>query len=364
MLRLHPDPIGSGMGNGGVENVTSLDDIKPLPTPVKEIPDNAPPPAEVKTEKVPIQEINEPGDPNKTLDPNEFQFELPPTEKAPVETKTEKPAGRDYSMFRPEHAEILKKAPNHVFEFAKTVLPKVYEEANKAKEYEAKLKQVETKALPESYFQHPEAYLLSEDFKEANRDLQLASFEAAHWKRQRAAVLNGAKEYQHLKGYKKNGEPVFESVEIPEDKVAEIQAELGDAVQLASQTQSNVAAQVNQLRNNYAKTIETVVTEMKQAEDKYYPMYKEPNDEQKKIISEVTELIPPHFRNNPLASYVAKAGALNIQLINALKAKDAEIEKLKRGKVNAVIAGPGGGDLEAPGGGDDSGMLDPKVWAE
>jgi len=260
-------------------------------------------------------------------------------QKDEVKQKDDK---RDYSMFRAEDLEFVKKSNNEAYDFLKVTLPKYYEAEKKAKT-------LESKAPPESWYQHKEAYVLSEDYQEAQNDYRYAAFEEGHWKKQLEAIKNGATEYSHLEGYYKNGNPILKNIPVSSDRLASV--EIGLAQNITESAQARIASQKQaiQIQTSWNNDVTRVVDELKQAESKYYPFYDKPNENQQNIMKEISGMIPKIFQNNPLTSYVVKAGTLNVELVSLVKSLKSEIAKLKTGKADISKIGPNGSEVTPAG---------------
>ncbi len=283
--------------------------------------------------------------------------------KPSVEPTAAKPTAteRDYSMFRPEDAEILKKSRNEVYEFAKIRLPEIYKRENEANE---KLKQVEGKVLPESYYQHPESYVLSADYKAAQTDVQYAAFEEAHWRKQLVSLKGGETKLKMLTGFN-DSKPVYEDVEISPEQIADTEIRLAENLSAAAAAKQSAYRAAREIQQSFQSTFKNTVDVLKQSESKYYPFYEKPTESQKKIMSEIESMIPTQFRSNPLSSYLVKAGTLNVELINRLNEATREIAQLKSGKSDPIKKGPNGSEITSSGGSSNGAkMLDFKMFGE
>ncbi len=274
----------------------------------------------------------------------------------PAQQTTAAPAtnGRDYSIFRPEEAEILKKSPNQVYEFAKTILPKLYTEANKAKQLEAELNEARKGAVPQQWHEHPQAFALHPKFQEIRKTLSRAEFEASHYNEQAVAVENGAAEYSVVKHYDENGNPVMETFKVtPEQQTRVKNALLQTALSVAN-VRAQKQAEANEFAGSFKQRFEGLVGEMKKAESHHFPFFDETPEkplpeESKNALKAVSELVPAEFKNHPLASFITKSGALNILLLNRLKQFETQMQQKQTAAQDAKLAGPSGSELSGAG---------------
>ena len=102
--------------------------------------------------------------------------------------KLNTPKGRDYSKFSEEDAKYLKQMSNDAFEhFSKR--------AEENKNLQESLEKV--KDSSQSIADHPEAYLLSDEYKDHAANLTKAQQEQAHWRAQLIKIRNGEKLAKH-----------------------------------------------------------------------------------------------------------------------------------------------------------------------
>jgi hypothetical protein len=275
------------------------------------------------------------------------------TNKKPVEPEPPKPveAARDYSAFDPDDVEILKKAPNHVFEALKARLPKLYEEKNKKKELEARLQQLEQNAVPQQWYEHPSAFVLHPKYNEISTKLSRAEFEARHYNEQAAAVENGADKFSIVEGYDpKTGEPILKEQTIdPKNQTKIKNVLLGTAMQLTGM-QQKLREEVDGFATSFKNNYERLVQDMRKHEDVHFPFFAETPEkplspEIKQAMQAVEQLMPPEMGNNPLRSYVIKSGALNILLVNKIKQLEAQLNGKAEAAKETKLAGPSASEM-------------------
>jgi len=264
---------------------------------------------------------------------------------------------RDFSMFREEHRQFAESVPNKVFDWLKEYLPKVYEQ-------EKKFKEVESKTLPESWMEHPQAVTLSEEFQQIRNDSQYAAFEVKHWREQLLNVRNGAKTYKHLDGYDKDGKPVFTDHEVNVDNVAAIEEAIRDQQNGALTAQNKLSIKANELVEGWRGNITKISEGMRQAETQYYPFLEKPTEDQAKIMSQIHGMIPSQLRRSPLVGLLVKAGTTNVLMANKVKELGEEIARLKGSRVDAIKAGPSGSEVVPQGAGSNSGVMSKDMFPE
>ena len=115
------------------------------------------------------------------------------------QTKTE---SRNYEEFDESERPLLKQMSNAAFE-------KYSKNRKEMVEAKQQLEEIRTKTpdskLPENFHEHPEAYTLSPEYREAANNYGKAQTEYAHWKQQLINVRNG-EPWQGIDGYNEDGQ--------------------------------------------------------------------------------------------------------------------------------------------------------------
>ena len=121
-----------------------------------------------------------------------------------VEEPQTKPESRNYEEFDEAERPLLKQMSNAAFE-------KYSKNRKEMVEAKQQLEELRTKTpdskLPENFHEHPEAYTLSPEYREAANNYGKAQTEYAHWKKQLINVRNG-EPWQGIDGYNADGQMV------------------------------------------------------------------------------------------------------------------------------------------------------------
>lgn len=228
------------------------------------------------------------------------------------------PAKRDYTIFREEDRAWAEKLPNAAFDAVKRRLPELYNAANRAEELEKRLQQ---NNIPESWHQHPNAYLLAPEFQTKQTLYKRAEFEQKHFDKQAIDVENGAETYKMLKGYDaETGEPVFEDVPVPAGTSTGVRNQLLQYSMRSAAVRDGAINELHHLKQNFAQRFESTAGELKQAEKAYFPFFETPTPEHQKLMTEIKAKIPAIYHDHPITPYTVKLGAL-VRLLSA-KLKD------------------------------------------
>jgi hypothetical protein len=164
------------------------------------------------------------------------------------------PKGRDYSKFSEEDAKYLKQMSNDAFEhFSKRA-----EENHKLQEALTEAK--ETSATAD----HPDAYLLSDDYKEAATNLTKAQQEQAHWRAQLIKIRNG-ESWHNIEGYDKTGQLMVSKDVYKPTQQSEIDVEMAmqEAAGLGRKFNDKLESVSKSYNNSYKDAVQLLEHEQK-----------------------------------------------------------------------------------------------------
>jgi hypothetical protein len=250
--------------------------------------------------------------------------------------------GRDYSIFKPEHASIIKKyAPNQLFDLLKSELPKAYQLEKENKELQQKYEDA-SKGLvrmPESYAEHPNAYILTPEYSKYRSAVKRADDEASHWIEQLEKIENG-EEWQDIVGRNEDG-----SLKLTDPIKSEgVQAKHKVAVQQALNKVTNYreqfATKMEELKSNhvisYKKAKDAVTEECKArfpwlTNDKMMEQHIEveigkPTVSIKDTLSGVIALVDPRFRAHPMTEMFANLVVANLIASQKIRVYESQLK--------------------------------------
>ena len=256
----------------------------------------------------------------------------------PIQPKNVK--SRDYSGYSIEEAQVLKQMSNPAFEFTTKLMKQVKEQASKA---------------DVQYYQHPEAYTLSPDFRKIQEDHYYASQEAKYWERQLMAIKAGNK-WTPLKGWK-NGQPDFGTEQEPSAMAEEqIRIIMGEDMRVANQLQGKLG----ELKTSFANRVNQDLASIKSEQAKRFGWQADPKKldeviqtegmgEQpvRKVKEAFSSLFSDYHKTSPLMDVAS-------DLFVALQIYGAEIKVLKNQtqvaeiKQQEVIRGEPTSEVKAP----------------
>lgn len=273
-------------------------------------------------------------------------------------TREERPTGsRDYSDFTKEEVDCLKRMSNQAFSYVAPKLKEIKSIGKIISEKDNLIAQLKTgkQILPEQYYEHPQAFVLTKEFNDGATELNKATAIQNHWRQQFANIRKGEPWYDLNRDEKGNLVVGREKKVADADAEATVQELLYSSV---NQTK-DIQTYVNNISNNFKQKHTQAVDALKKAEKDNFAVYEDPKHPYQPVIKSVLQNIPAEFRSNPLASLLAKSVAAAVQFAAALKLKDAEIAELKKtGKVTTntpsdkqILAGPTKDNSSANGGG-------------
>jgi hypothetical protein len=293
----------------------------------------------------------------------DLNLEEDPTEKL-KKSQEEKELGkiegkRDYSKFKPEHAAYLKNLPNHLFKKASEEFLNTYKIELENKELKEKLQKQSSGQLPDSYYEHPQAFELTRQYQELKGQLEYDNFEERHWLSQLARVKKG-QPWLNLIGYdEKTGQPQYQTINPPQveegqnpqndiDAEIKIQNHISNLQLQKRERETQLAVFKNQHQQTYEKSKQGI----KSLESRFFKAFEDESKLDKavkadiQLAREALEKESPAFKDNPLTSLLIKSyAALKVQQRQLIKLASL-MNQTKEAKQDALRAGPGKEDFQ------------------
>ena len=247
----------------------------------------------------------------------------------PTVDNPENPDKRDYSKYLSEDAELLKKVPNHVYDQVKQRF-----EDFKAKE--DKLKEYEQKQVPDSFYENPEAYKLTDSYKQAEQQANVTSILVDHYKNE-LNKLDTGEDITVFAGFNEQGQPITRTIQAVEIKneygevigkkhQASMQGILIQEMTKYSNQLEQQSAVMNQVKQQFTGSYSQVVEGIKKTEQQLFPDT-DVDDNYKKNMQAMHNHLPQQFRNHPLAGLVTKGYAAYVKMFNALKEENNKLKQ-------------------------------------
>ena len=261
---------------------------------------------------------------------------------------------RDYTNFPEAIRPLVKKLPNQVFDFVKELYPKLTKSESDLAEVRGKLAEAEKGIvkIPDSYHEHPNAFILDPQFQTTHGNLTKAEFEAQFYTTQLEQLESG-EPIQYLAGYDKSGNPVYG------DKIARPSAK--DKVKLASNVSlaHNYAAQFSQqiesIQKNFSTRHKQETDRITSVMTKLIPWEAEPkllddvvvNEKGEKsnvktFLSKYMEAVPPVFQNHVMSKAWVNTMMVNFLLNQEMAKLRSELDIAKTNQNHQSQAQPTG----------------------
>jgi hypothetical protein len=247
-----------------------------------------------------------------------------------LEQPQTKAESRNYEDFDEAERPLLKQMSNAAFE-------KYSKNRNEMVEAKQQLEELRTKTpdskLPDNFHEHPEAYTLSPEYREAANNYGKAQTEYAHWKKQLINVRNG-ESWQSIDGYNTDGQMVAGKQAFKATQSSEIDIE--SALQEAKNFMNQFGQQASHIQDNYSK-IYSDADSMLSSEQKKHFAWEENSDRLKTAVetpggksSTIGDLkqgffdaMPGNFQKHPVTNLASN-------LYVTLQLYSAELGKLKK----------------------------------
>jgi len=284
----------------------------------------------------------------------------PPSASDKTEVKSEETAKgtRDVSMFGEREQLWLKRMPQDAFEhFSKELLEK--REATKKteeqlKKYEEEVKQLKTGkvTIPESYYENPDAVILTPEFAEAQTRYQTTQNIETHWATQLELIEKG-ENWTDLVADKDGNIILGKTYEPGVNAKIAVQKQLSKAMSQTQKYQEELEGFVK----NFKTKSEEYRGKLSNYEKQLFPLFEDKENGADAIKYLESEIVPNLEKagvrkDNPIFTAYAKSLAMNyifrdqlIALQNNSLEEAKKIEAEKKAAEAKLKAGPNGSDL-------------------
>ena len=247
-----------------------------------------------------------------------------------LEQPSTRAESRNYEDFDEAERPLLKQMSNAAFE-------KYSKNRNEMVEAKQQLEELRTKTpdskLPDNFHEHPEAYTLSPEYREAAGNYGKAQTEYAHWKKQLINVRNG-EPWQGIDGYNTDGQMVAGKQAFKATQSSEIDIE--SALQEAKNFMNQFGQQATHIQDNYSK-IYSQADNMLSSEQKKHFVWEENTEKLKTTVETLNgksstigdlkqgffDAMPGNFQKHPVTNLASN-------LYVTLQLYSAELGKLKK----------------------------------
>lgn len=184
-----------------------------------------------------------------------------------------------------------------------------------AAQKDAELERLRKGAIPDSYYENPNGYVLDPSYQQAEMNAAQAHAVLQHWQKQYKAVQDGATEYQ-LANFDANGNL------IPTQKVvagANSMQEVLGIVNGAQQQLFKMAGKAEAVRETFKQRHTSALSWLDSYDGRAFPIFRtEAGKQFEPQVKTILGEFPPEFRNHPLAATLARSLATNVHLATLL----------------------------------------------
>jgi hypothetical protein len=277
------------------------------------------PKEEKKIETVPSDKKDEVKEPVKEEPKVELQ------KQKPKDSKTQD-VERDYSDIDKKDIEHFKRMGNDAFNAFKPIYKEHKRLKNEFTQKEAELKKLKEEGpqLPESYYEHPESYLLDPIFRQNVSQLNVAQQVLNHWQKQYDKVAEGAAEFDFLDVDPQTGNlAITGTIKANRGSEAKLLTYINHGQNLVNKASADVQAIAKTHNIKYSDSAKGI-TEMR---SKYFTgFYNTPENKAiyEPLVKQQLDTFPPSFRTSPIAVLAAESLVMNTVLAQLLQQASKE----------------------------------------
>lgn len=220
-----------------------------------------------------------------------------PAAKPPEQLQLFKENGkRDYSGVDDDDRNLFRDMSAASFQKLKPL----YIDYKKIQAENEQLKKGSAESAKQTFFEHPDSYQLTGEFRHNSTNLKLIDAETSHWKSQLAAIRNGQK-WTALVGYNPDGSPKFAADQEP---TAEAEADIIEAMLNARQIRGQLTTKLDDIKTNFSAQHKSYLNNMTAIEKSIF------KDSDREVLTKAMErklpIFPEYLRAKPEIQTIAK----------------------------------------------------------
>lgn len=223
------------------------------------------------------------------------------------------PDARDTTGFTPEEVAITKRMSNEAFSAYRTLKEQTLAKAKETEELQKALKE-SASYVPPNYYENPDAYTLTPEFKTTVNTLNVAKAISDHWEQQIINTEEGG-DWQDLKW---DGKQYI--VQEPQKVTAASKRQLQINADHVRQQINKLQERADTIRQQFSQGHQRVIDSVRAEEKQYFPHLEDPNHPDQAIVKDViNKLASVGLDKSPLANILAKMAAVNLRLASDLQ---------------------------------------------
>jgi hypothetical protein len=245
---------------------------------------------------------------------------------------------RDYSAFKPEDQEFLKKLPNNVFNHVVKAVKARYAVEARLAETQKEIAEFKKNPnrIPDNWYENDRAFELTPEYSKIEQQYSIAEQAAGHWRDQLIAIKNN----QPWSGLTYNAQGQLATTG-PFQPSPNAEVTVHQNMLQATNSMSQLEASANQLSNQFKQQHAAIAAYYDGPETTAYfqKLHKDlqPVDEECEIF---TNVIHPSHKNHPVAKLGAKMFSVLLRQGRMIKALREAANKGKLIQQDGKAAGP------------------------
>ena len=249
----------------------------------------------------------------------------PPTPPVQTPATPPNPNARDYTGLDETEVMLFKNMNNYAFAKLKPMYLEHKKSLEDLKQKDAEIAKLKQGGLPESYFEHPEAYRFDPEYQRNAAALGIINDAVAHWRKQMENIESG-NDWQDLAW-----DDATKSFKTTDNLPANSQNRIAvlTRYQQALQQQGIYGEKVQTLQSNYLSRHAKIKNELIATEESWFPEFKDDKAPHTVIANQIRTKMPAYVQANPLAGILSKALATSLSLMQKLQGMEIELTKLK-----------------------------------
>ena len=253
---------------------------------------------------------------------------------------------RDYSIFKPEDVDYLRRLPNDQFDRVADRVKSFYTLEKQLEEAQSKAQELEKATKPLVAYDHPEAYTLSDEYKSLTGNYSKADFEYNHLQRQLGLARLG-KSWKAITGWRGN-EPVYSEAysaanqqgKINPNQLANDETAIMTALNRADSVKQQIQQQASQLQTQFGNTYKGACDSTNQAMTKFIASLPEDVRPKNELVEKVLAQSHPALRHLPTTQVAAQAIVIVDQVLKKLADYEKKVNVTAKIKQDEKKAGP------------------------
>jgi hypothetical protein len=249
---------------------------------------------------------------------------------------------RDFAGFNSKQIKILKRLDPQRFKLVSEEWRALQTAAGKAVTLAQQLEEQKViasgKMIPSSWYEHPEAYQLSPEFREiSGQYAQLETVE--NFYQQQLSNVHDGKEFRFIQSYDQQGNPVYSA---PQPATPQAVGWLTQQLTRATSQKGQLEGRVNSLQQNFQVTHKQAADGVRKEMETYLGRLSSEIKPEEKDMQMIEAVMPKIYKDHPLAYGYKVLGAITFaqgRYLQRLLGEKSQSEKLDADKKLAGTRG-------------------------